>query len=248
MKVRKFRVKVIAHQLKDQTIAKAKDVVTEDLLVGNADELVRKGFVEEIEDEDDNGKKDGKHGHKPPKSETEQKDEAIAKYRAAIQAQTGLPADAAQKRKSDAAAKVRKSIEALEKLGIDPKTIDTDAKPSMNLVPKTAQEEIDGLKIQYEAAVKAHTDLPATASPKAIGDAAALVKKLQGELAEKGVQVGEPDADEEDEDAKQLKSDYADALQAENDLPADADEPTKEAAANLVKSLKEQLDEKGIEV
>jgi hypothetical protein len=46
--MRTFKVLVIGHQLKNQVIAKFGDLVDENQLLGNADELVKAGFVEEI--------------------------------------------------------------------------------------------------------------------------------------------------------------------------------------------------------
>lgn len=48
--MRKFKVLVIAHQLKNKVIAKTNDIVDENQLLGNADELVKAGFVEEVKD------------------------------------------------------------------------------------------------------------------------------------------------------------------------------------------------------
>tara|TARA_R100000541_G_scaffold44592_1_gene51679 strand:+ start:1059 stop:1271 length:213 start_codon:yes stop_codon:yes gene_type:complete len=48
--MRKFKVLVIAHQLKNKVIAKTNDLVDENQLLGNADELVKAGFVEEVKD------------------------------------------------------------------------------------------------------------------------------------------------------------------------------------------------------
>ncbi len=47
----KYKIKVIAHQLKNQVIAKYGDLVDETQLLGNASELANLGFVELIEDE-----------------------------------------------------------------------------------------------------------------------------------------------------------------------------------------------------
>ena len=46
--MRKFKVLVIGHQLKNKVIAPFGTVVDENQLLGNADELVKAGFVEEI--------------------------------------------------------------------------------------------------------------------------------------------------------------------------------------------------------
>lgn len=48
---RKFKILVIGHQLKNQVIAKYPDIVDESQLNGNADELVKAGFVEEVKSE-----------------------------------------------------------------------------------------------------------------------------------------------------------------------------------------------------
>lgn len=48
--MRKFSILVIGHQLKNKLIAKFGDIVDETQLLGNADELVKAGFVEEIKD------------------------------------------------------------------------------------------------------------------------------------------------------------------------------------------------------
>lgn len=48
--MREFKVLVIAHQLKNKVIAKTNDLVDENQLLGNADELVKAGFVEEVKD------------------------------------------------------------------------------------------------------------------------------------------------------------------------------------------------------
>lgn len=42
----KYKIKVIAHQLKNQVIAKHGDLVDETQLLGNASELAELGFVE----------------------------------------------------------------------------------------------------------------------------------------------------------------------------------------------------------
>lgn len=49
-----YRVKTIAHQLKNQVIAKYDDIVDEEQLMGNAQELSNLGFVELIDDASDN--------------------------------------------------------------------------------------------------------------------------------------------------------------------------------------------------
>ena len=49
--MRKFKILVLGHQLKNQVIAKYPDVVDESQLDGNADELVKAGFVEEVKAE-----------------------------------------------------------------------------------------------------------------------------------------------------------------------------------------------------
>ena len=50
--MRKFKVLVIGHQLKNKVVAPFGTVVDENQLLGNADELVKAGFVEEIKGED----------------------------------------------------------------------------------------------------------------------------------------------------------------------------------------------------
>lgn len=50
--MRQFQIKVIAHQLKGQVIAAFGEIVDEALLNGNADELVKAGFVDELKAED----------------------------------------------------------------------------------------------------------------------------------------------------------------------------------------------------
>lgn len=47
----KYKIKVIAHQLKGNVIAKSGDIVDENQLDGNASELVKAGFVELVEEE-----------------------------------------------------------------------------------------------------------------------------------------------------------------------------------------------------
>lgn len=49
--MRKFKILVLGHQLKNQVIAKYPDIVDESQLDGNADELVKAGFVEEVKEE-----------------------------------------------------------------------------------------------------------------------------------------------------------------------------------------------------
>jgi hypothetical protein len=49
--MRKFSILVIGHQLKNKVVAKFGDVVDESQLLGNADELVKAGFVEEVKGE-----------------------------------------------------------------------------------------------------------------------------------------------------------------------------------------------------
>lgn len=49
--MRKFKILVLGHQLKNQVIAKYPDIVDESQLDGNADELVKAGFVEEVKTE-----------------------------------------------------------------------------------------------------------------------------------------------------------------------------------------------------
>lgn len=46
----KYKVKVIAHQLKNNVIAKFGDVVDEIQLNGNAEQLVKDGFIESTKD------------------------------------------------------------------------------------------------------------------------------------------------------------------------------------------------------
>lgn len=46
----KYKVKVIAHQLKNQVIAKFDEVVDESQLNGNASELEKQGFVEKVKE------------------------------------------------------------------------------------------------------------------------------------------------------------------------------------------------------
>lgn len=48
--MKKYKIKVIAHQLKNQVIAVFGNEVNEDQLNGNADELVKKGFIELVQD------------------------------------------------------------------------------------------------------------------------------------------------------------------------------------------------------
>lgn len=49
--MRKFKIVVIAHQLKNNVVAKTNEIVDENQLLGNADELVKAGFVVEVKDE-----------------------------------------------------------------------------------------------------------------------------------------------------------------------------------------------------
>lgn len=49
--MRKFSILVIGHQLKNKVVAKFGDVVDENQLLGNADELVKAGFVQEVKGE-----------------------------------------------------------------------------------------------------------------------------------------------------------------------------------------------------
>lgn len=46
--MRKFKILVLGHQLKNNIVAKSNDIVDESQLLGNADELVKAGFVAEI--------------------------------------------------------------------------------------------------------------------------------------------------------------------------------------------------------
>lgn len=48
--MRKFKIVVIAHQLKNNVVAKTNEIVDESQLLGNADELVKAGFVVEVKD------------------------------------------------------------------------------------------------------------------------------------------------------------------------------------------------------
>ena len=50
--MRKFKIVVIAHQLKNNVVAKTNDIVDESQLLGNADELVKAGFVVEVKEDD----------------------------------------------------------------------------------------------------------------------------------------------------------------------------------------------------
>tara|TARA_R110000782_G_scaffold230738_1_gene316994 strand:- start:276 stop:488 length:213 start_codon:yes stop_codon:yes gene_type:complete len=49
--MRKFKIKTISHQLKNQVIAKFGDLVNEDQLSGNAQELINGNFIEEVFEE-----------------------------------------------------------------------------------------------------------------------------------------------------------------------------------------------------
>lgn len=49
--MKKYQILVIGHQLKNQEIAKYPDIVDESQLNGNADELVKAGFVREVKAE-----------------------------------------------------------------------------------------------------------------------------------------------------------------------------------------------------
>lgn len=52
--MRKFKIKTISHQLKNQVIAKFGNLVNEDQLNGNAQELINGNFIEEVfEDENE---------------------------------------------------------------------------------------------------------------------------------------------------------------------------------------------------
>lgn len=46
--MRKFKILVIAHSLKNNQIGKSKDIVDETQLTSNAQELINQGFIEEI--------------------------------------------------------------------------------------------------------------------------------------------------------------------------------------------------------
>ena len=46
----KYKIIVIAHQLKNKIIAKSGDLVDETQLMGNAPQLVKEGFIELVED------------------------------------------------------------------------------------------------------------------------------------------------------------------------------------------------------
>ena len=70
--MRKFSILVIGHQLKNKVVAKFGDVVDESQLLGNADELVKAGFVEEIEVKDE--KSEAKKETEKPVEEIEVKD------------------------------------------------------------------------------------------------------------------------------------------------------------------------------
>lgn len=47
--MKQYRIKVIAHCIKNNKIAKYNDVVSESQLTGPAYELVNQGFIEEVE-------------------------------------------------------------------------------------------------------------------------------------------------------------------------------------------------------
>ena len=49
--MKKYKVIVIKHQLKNQVVAKCGDIVDESQLNNNADELVKKGFIELVKDD-----------------------------------------------------------------------------------------------------------------------------------------------------------------------------------------------------
>ncbi|QCW21732.1 hypothetical protein [Flavobacterium phage FCOV-S2] len=49
--MKKYQILVLAYQLENQEIAKYPDVVDESQLNGNADELVKAGFVREVKAE-----------------------------------------------------------------------------------------------------------------------------------------------------------------------------------------------------
>ncbi len=49
--MKKYQILVLAYQLKNQEIAKYPDIVDESQLNGNADELVKAGFVMEVKAE-----------------------------------------------------------------------------------------------------------------------------------------------------------------------------------------------------
>ena len=50
--MRKYKILVIAHQLKNQVIAKYGEVVDESQLNGNSADLINAGFIEQIEIEE----------------------------------------------------------------------------------------------------------------------------------------------------------------------------------------------------
>lgn len=56
--MRKFSILVTGHQLKNKVVAKFGDVVDENQLLGNADELVKAGFVKEVKAEKAEAKKE----------------------------------------------------------------------------------------------------------------------------------------------------------------------------------------------
>lgn len=50
--MRKYKILVIAHQLKNQVIAKCNDIVDESQLNGNSADLINAGFIKQIEIEE----------------------------------------------------------------------------------------------------------------------------------------------------------------------------------------------------
>jgi hypothetical protein len=51
--MKKYKVMVIAHQLKNKVIAKSGDIVDESQLMGNAIELIEKNFIVPIDVDDE---------------------------------------------------------------------------------------------------------------------------------------------------------------------------------------------------
>mgnify|MGYP003643506311 CR=1 FL=1 len=60
----KYKVLVIAHQLKNNKIAKSKDIVDESQLNGNAKELVEAGYIAPLKESKKESKKQAKNESK----------------------------------------------------------------------------------------------------------------------------------------------------------------------------------------
>jgi len=184
---RKFKIKVVGHQLKNQVVAVAGDIVDESQLLGNADQLVKGKFIEEVEstDADDSKNQKNNANNKPVQTPAEKLATAKTAHANALKVFTALTDKSSADDTKKATDKLKGAIGKLKSLGEDVTELEKVFAPKADT--RTPAEILADTKKEYTSLLAEKEALPQDAGMSTVKPLVSKIAALKAQLTEAGV-------------------------------------------------------------